>query len=108
MLEFFAFLRLKYVESDTERPFVVPFGRLGAWAITLPKIVVLLGVLIAQKRSVWVLCGLFNVVVSSVYLVWRRFHPAHQGTCAYDRASTTIPTMYGTSLSSQPVVVNSS
>uniref|UniRef100_A0AAV1TW27 Amino acid transporter n=1 Tax=Peronospora matthiolae TaxID=2874970 RepID=A0AAV1TW27_9STRA len=108
MLEFFAFLRLKYVESDTERPFVVPFGRLGAWAITLPKIVVLLGVLIAQKRSVWVLCGLFNVVVSSAYLVWRRFHPAHRGTCAYDRASTTIPTMYGTSLSSQPVVVNSS
>uniref|UniRef100_M4B7Z9 Uncharacterized protein n=1 Tax=Hyaloperonospora arabidopsidis (strain Emoy2) TaxID=559515 RepID=M4B7Z9_HYAAE len=84
------------------------FNKLGAWAITLPKIVVLLGVLIAQKRSVWVLCGLFNVVVSSVYLVWRRFHPAHQGTCAYDRASTTIPTMYGTSLLSQPVVVNSS
>ena len=36
MLEFFAFLRLKYVEKDTERPFVVPFGSAGAWASSPP------------------------------------------------------------------------
>ncbi|CAH0487720.1 unnamed protein product [Peronospora farinosa] len=81
LLEFFAFLRLKYVEKDAERPFVVPFGNTGAWAITLPKIMVLSGVLIAQKRSVWMICGLFNVVVSSTYIVWRRFQPAPHTTC---------------------------
>ncbi|KAI9920635.1 hypothetical protein PsorP6_000185 [Peronosclerospora sorghi] len=51
LLEFFALLRLKYVEKDAERPFVVPFGNAGAWSITLPKVLVLAGVLIAQKRS---------------------------------------------------------
>ncbi|EEY62249.1 Amino Acid-Polyamine-Organocation (APC) Family [Phytophthora infestans T30-4] len=90
LLEFFAFLRLKYIEKDTERPFVVPFGNVGAWTITLPKIVVLSAVLLAQKRHVWVTCGLFNVAVSSAYLVWRRFQPAPQGTT---ESSTTS---YGT------------
>ncbi|CAI5744767.1 unnamed protein product [Peronospora destructor] len=91
LLEFFAFLRLKYVEKDAERPFVVPFGNAGAWAITLPKIMVLSGVLIAQKRSVWMICGLFNVVVFGTYLVWRRFQPAPQAT----RVSSNT-TAYGT------------
>ncbi|KAE8995568.1 hypothetical protein PF011_g16272 [Phytophthora fragariae] len=90
LLEFFAFLRLKYIEKDTERPFVVPFGNTGAWAITLPKILVLSGVLLAQKRHVWVTCGLFNLGVSSAYLVWRRFQPAPQVT--YGSSSTS----YGT------------
>uniref|UniRef100_H3H8M7 Uncharacterized protein n=1 Tax=Phytophthora ramorum TaxID=164328 RepID=H3H8M7_PHYRM len=90
LLEFFAFLRLKYVEKDTERPFVVPFGNTGAWAITVPKILVLSGVLLAQKRHVWVTCGLFNVAVSSAYLVWRRFQPAPHA------AAVESTTAYGT------------
>ncbi|CAH0481212.1 unnamed protein product [Peronospora belbahrii] len=92
LLEFFAFLRLKYVEKDSERPFVVPFGNVGAWSITLPKIMVLSGVLLAQKRSIWMICGLFNVTVSSTYLVWRHFQPSHQ----VPRVSSTITTGYGT------------
>lgn len=70
LLEFFAFLRLKYIEKDTPRPFKVPFGTTGAWTITLPKIIVLSGVLIAQSSHVWLFCGAFNVVVSLVYLCW--------------------------------------
>ena len=81
------------MEKDTARPFVVPFGNAGAWAITLPKILVLAGVLIAQQRSVWMICGLFNVVVSSTYVVWRRFQPALHST--HVSSSTTI-TAYGT------------
>lgn len=73
LLEFFAFLRLKYVEKDTERPFEVPFGNTGAWAITIPKIIVLGGVLFAQEGSVWLFCGTFNLLVSLVYLIWRYF-----------------------------------
>ncbi|CEG47047.1 amino acid permease family protein [Plasmopara halstedii] len=80
LLEFFAFLRLKYIEKDTVRPFVVPFGNTGAWAITLPKIIVLSGVLLAQKHHVWVTCGLFNIAVSGTYLVWRRVQSAAQTT----------------------------
>lgn len=90
LLEFYAFLRLKYIEKDTVRPFVVPFGNAGAWAITVPKIIVLSGVLLAQKRYIWVTCGSFNVVVSGAYLVWRRFQPAAQ---AFSELSSTA---YGT------------
>ncbi|KAL3665142.1 hypothetical protein V7S43_009773 [Phytophthora oleae] len=92
LLEFFAFLRLKYVEKDTERPFVVPFGNTGAWAITMPKILVLSGVLLVQKRHIWVTCGLFNLLVSCSYLVWRRFQPAPQATPVSSAATTS----YGT------------
>ncbi|TYZ57249.1 hypothetical protein PybrP1_008806 [[Pythium] brassicae (nom. inval.)] len=73
LLEFFAFLRLKYTEKDTARPFEVPFGNTGAWAITLPKVAVLSGVLIAQSSHVWLFCGAFNVVVSLVYLFWSSY-----------------------------------
>ncbi|TMW59253.1 hypothetical protein Poli38472_004322 [Pythium oligandrum] len=75
LLEFFAFLRLKYIEKDTERPFEVPFGRPGAWLITIPKIIVLAGVLFAQSSRVWLVCGSFNVVIMALYFVWRRFQP---------------------------------
>lgn len=75
LLEFFAFLRLKYVEKNTERPFEVPFGNAGAWAITIPKILVLAGVLLAQSKHVWLFCGSYNVVLVLVYCIWRRFQP---------------------------------
>ncbi|TDH72955.1 hypothetical protein CCR75_007593 [Bremia lactucae] len=81
LLEFSAFLRLKYVEKNTLRPFEVPFGNTGAWGITVPKILVLVGVLVAQKRHVWLACGLFNVAVSGAYLVWRHFQPSPLATC---------------------------
>jgi uncharacterized membrane protein len=83
-------LRLKYVEKHTERPFAVPFGNTGAWCITVPKILVLSGVLLAQKQHVWVTCGLFNLAVSSAYLIWRRFQPAPQPSYAV------VTTSYGT------------
>ncbi|OWZ14930.1 Amino Acid-Polyamine-Organocation (APC) protein [Phytophthora megakarya] len=97
LLEFFAFLRLKYIEKDTERPFVVPFGIPGAWTITLPKILVLSAVLLAQKRHIWVTCGLFNLIVSSAYLVWRRFQPVPQATYESTTIASTASTSYGTS-----------
>lgn len=36
VLQFAAFLRLKYTEPDAPRPFAVPGGRAGAWAAALP------------------------------------------------------------------------
>lgn len=92
LLEFFAFLRLKYVEKDTERPFSVPFGNTGAWAITLPKVIVLGGVMFAQSGRVWLFCGAFNAVVSIAYLVWRRFQPADRD---FGLLSSSSPERYG-------------
>ncbi len=73
LLEFFAFLRLKYTEADTPRPFEVPFGRKGAWAITVPKILVLVGVLLAQKAHIWLFCGIFNLILVILYLFWSHY-----------------------------------
>ncbi|GLE03484.1 hypothetical protein PINS_up012386 [Pythium insidiosum] len=92
LLEFFAFLRLKYIEKDTERPFEVPFGNTGAWAITLPKILVLSGVLLAQSANVWLFCGSFNVIVALLYLVWKRYQQSPTA-----RNGATATTSYGTS-----------
>lgn len=41
LMEFAAFLWLRYSEPDTPRPFIVPGGIWGAWAITFPKVVVI-------------------------------------------------------------------
>jgi amino acid transporter len=92
LLEFFAFLRLKYVEKNTERPFTVPGGNAGAWAITIPKIVVLSGVLIAQSKHVWLFCGSFNLAVMAAYAVWKRFQPS-----AKPRLRQSAVTSYGSS-----------
>ncbi|XXQ32722.1 Amino acid permease/ SLC12A domain-containing protein [Plasmodiophora brassicae] len=42
LLEFAAFIVLKYTEPMTPRPYVVPFGLTGAWAITVVKTIVVL------------------------------------------------------------------
>lgn len=39
LLEYFALIRLKYTEPDTPRPFVVPGGKIGAYLIVVPTMV---------------------------------------------------------------------
>jgi amino acid transporter len=41
LLEFASFIWLKYKEPNTPRPYEVPGGIIGAWAITIPKLFVI-------------------------------------------------------------------
>ena len=74
LLEFISYLRLKYVEPDTPRPFVVPGGNWGAWLVTLPKTLVIMGVLVCQKAKIWKTALSFNVIFALIYLVWQKYH----------------------------------
>lgn len=51
LLEFAAFITLRYSEPDTLRPFSVPGGMLGAWAMTLSKGVVVIATLATMLVS---------------------------------------------------------
>uniref|UniRef100_K3WW37 Amino acid permease/ SLC12A domain-containing protein n=1 Tax=Globisporangium ultimum (strain ATCC 200006 / CBS 805.95 / DAOM BR144) TaxID=431595 RepID=K3WW37_GLOUD len=95
LLEFFAFLRLKYVEKDTARPFEVPFGNTGAWAITIPKVIVLSGVLVAQSSHVWLFCATFNVVISMAYLLWSQYQRRSQAASPL-KSDNSAKMQYGT------------
>lgn len=72
-LEFIAYIRLKYIEPDTRRDFVVPGGIRGAWCITLPKIIIISGVLLSQDWQVWRFMIGFNIIVVMAYFVWVRY-----------------------------------
>ena len=63
-LETVAFLRLRYIEANTHRPFLVPGGLPLAWALTVAKGAVL-GFAFATITAwhVWAIAGGVNVVV---------------------------------------------
>lgn len=85
------------MEKDTSRPFEVPFGNTGAWAITIPKVIVLSGVLFAQSSRVWLFCGAFNVVVSLVYMLWSNYQQkARLVTGKMKSSPSSVSTPYGT------------
>jgi amino acid transporter len=50
VLQFGAFLRLKHAEPALARPYAVPFGVLGAWAVALP-LFALLGVVVFSSAA---------------------------------------------------------
>ena len=76
LLEFMSYLRLKYIEPDTPRGFVVPGGLKGAWIITLPKTIVITIVLVAQDRMIWAVAAmvrpyfLFSKLFFSNYILF--------------------------------------
>lgn len=75
----------------------MPFGNAGAWAITLPKVLVLGGVLVAQSAHVWLFCGAFNVAVSLAYLFWSNVQrKARRAASALLKESDSAATAYGT------------
>jgi len=41
VLEFAAFLWMRYKEADAERPFKIPGGMVGAWLVVIPKVIVI-------------------------------------------------------------------
>lgn len=41
LLQFLAFLRLKYTQPDAHRPYAVPYGKVGAWCVVMPFVALL-------------------------------------------------------------------
>lgn len=69
LFEFGAFIYLKYTEPDTPRAYAVPCGLAGAWAITIPKVLlVLLTVVFAKPRVIQVALGT-NLAFVGAYVV---------------------------------------
>lgn len=66
LFEFAAFMVLKYKEPDAPRPYVVPFGRKGAWAITLVKTFV---VAIILASMIWKSPFMVAIAVAMVALM---------------------------------------
>eukprot|EP01006_Ploeotia_vitrea_P017796 TRINITY_DN49027_c0_g1_i3.p2 TRINITY_DN49027_c0_g1~~TRINITY_DN49027_c0_g1_i3.p2 ORF type:complete len:383 (+),score=170.77 TRINITY_DN49027_c0_g1_i3:1468-2616(+) len=72
LLEFAAFIVLKYNEPHAPRPYEVPGGKLGAWIITVPKIILIVATLAVASRITWILCAAFQVFTIVMYVLWKR------------------------------------
>eukprot|EP01120_Amphizonella_sp_Union-15-10_P009387 TRINITY_DN3541_c0_g2_i1.p1 TRINITY_DN3541_c0_g2~~TRINITY_DN3541_c0_g2_i1.p1 ORF type:complete len:482 (+),score=58.60 TRINITY_DN3541_c0_g2_i1:88-1533(+) len=68
LFEFGSFLFLKYKEPDTPRPFAVPGGKIGAWAITIPKVLIV-GLTLAMAH-VWTWCICLGLNLLFVWAYW--------------------------------------
>ena len=71
ILTFVSFLRLRYSEKETLRPYKVPFGSAGAWATSLMKIGVMIFIMVAvildSPAIAWLYLG-FNVAFALFYV----------------------------------------
>ncbi len=76
LCEYGALIRLKYTEPDTPRPFVVPGGKIGAWLLGIPTII-LAGVALAfADWHVWVTGISANAGILILYglkVLWQRY-----------------------------------
>ena len=69
---FVAFIRLRYTEPDTPRPYRVPFGMVGAWGTTLVKIAIMVTIMTLIFVSSPAIFGVWigvNIFVMGLYLV---------------------------------------
>eukprot|EP00474_Spongospora_subterranea_P002974 CRZ03432.1 hypothetical protein [Spongospora subterranea] len=80
--EFAAFMRLRYTEPDTPRPFLVSGGMAGAWFITIIKsIVVVFTVVSIVWRRPMAFLGMivFNCFVITTYTIRRFYRKKYRG-----------------------------
>jgi len=77
LLEFTAFLRLRYTESNAPRPFKVPGGMVAAWALTILKFTVMGSylVLILQEWVPLLCIGVYNIIIVLLYILRITFGP---------------------------------
>jgi amino acid transporter len=67
--EYAALIRLKYSEPDTPRPFVVPGGKVGAWLLGGPTLILAAVTLAYTSWEVWVFGLATNAVIIISYFV---------------------------------------
>jgi len=70
LLEFAAFVSLKYTEPGTPRPFAVPGGKLGAWVVTIPKVIIVGATLVMSSTLTWAICMGLNLLF--VWCYWAK------------------------------------
>jgi hypothetical protein len=67
--EYAALIRLKFSEPDTERPFEVPGGKIGAICLGLPTLVLATFCLVYADWEAWALGGAAHFVIVVSYFV---------------------------------------
>jgi len=81
ILTFISFLRLRYNEKETHRPYKVPFGKFGAWVTSVMKIAVMflimLAVILDSPAIMWLYIG-FNTVFALCYVFFVKKNPVSE------------------------------
>lgn len=75
LIEFIAFLKLRLIHTDIERPFKIPVGTVGAFIFMFPTIVFIVIVLIIADPLTYTVCGIIIFVglcIPSIMGVLRR------------------------------------
>ncbi|ETO17612.1 amino acid transporter [Reticulomyxa filosa] len=78
LTEFTAFIVLKYTEPDAIRPYTVPGGLWGAWAVTITKVTlvfVVFGMTISQYPHFFFWCVLYDVILVALFYLRNYFFP---------------------------------
>jgi len=85
LCEFFAFVKLRYTEPNVPRPFKVPGGIVGAWFITITKVIVISVVFVTgifEEYRVFFAAIAFNIIVIFWYFIrkwqWKRNEKAYK------------------------------
>lgn len=92
ILEFVAFLTLKYTEPDAPRPFCVPGGLAGAWAITIPKALIISAIFFFYEWYYLVIGVGLNVLFAVLYYfthVYKHNHNDNDNSSNDDNSTST-------------------
>jgi amino acid transporter len=80
VLEFAAFLWMRYKEPDIDRPFKIPGGMVGAWLVVIPKVLVIAVTLaLANWLTLIVAGGICAFIILTYYIklfIVKRYYPA--------------------------------
>jgi amino acid transporter len=69
VLEFGAFLWMRYKEPDTDRPFKIPGGMIGAWLVVIPKVIVIGVTLALANWTTLIVAGGVCIIIIVAYYV---------------------------------------
>jgi len=69
VLEFAAFLWMRYKEPDTPRPFKIPGGMVGAWLVVIPKVMVIVVTLALANWLTLIVAGGICLFITIAYYV---------------------------------------
>jgi amino acid transporter len=66
-----SFLYLKWREPDAPRPFAIPGGVPGAFAVAFPVLCVCVAVVVLATWQTWALSSLIIIIIALLYYPWR-------------------------------------
>ena len=68
LLEFSAFIKLRFTRKSLHRPFKIPLGDVGCCVMLVPPVALILVLMGMASRKTWVMCG--GAVAFGVVLYW--------------------------------------